>query len=94
MDSMLFFQAILALAFVIGLMLLVFWLMKYCEVKGCAGLFFKKLNLSGRLSVIETKRLDAKNTLVIARCDDKEYVLLLGSSQNLLLQTGKVDNHD
>lgn len=94
MDSMLFFQAIIALAFVIGLILLVFWLLKYCELKGGAGLLFKKLNMSGRLSVIESKRLDTKNTLVIARCDDKEYVLLLGNSQNLLLQTGKAEHHD
>lgn len=93
MDFMLFFQALLALFIVLGLMLLLFWFAKYCEVKGCKNPFFKKLNIRNRLSVVEVKRVDAKNTLVIARCDDDEYVLLLGNTSSLLLKTNKVSKN-
>ena len=87
---MLFIQALFALIVVVGLMLLVFWCIKYCEVKGCKNPFLKKLNIHNRLSVIETKRLDAKTTLLITRCDDEEYVILLGADTSLLLKTKKV----
>lgn len=93
MDFMLFLQAILALCFVLGLVLVVFWLMKWCEQKGLSNPLLKKINPSGRLAVIESKRLDAKNTLVLARCDKEEYLLLLGNSQNLLLQSKKADKN-
>jgi len=93
MDFMLFFQALLALFVVLGLMLLLFWFMKYCEVKGCKNPFFRKLNIQNRLSVVEVKRVDAKNTLVIARCDDDEYVILLGNTSSLLLKANKVNKN-
>jgi len=91
MDFMLFIHALFALIVVVGLMLLVFWGIKYCEVKGCKNPFLKKLNIHNRLSVIETKRLDAKTTLLITRCDDEEYVILLGADTSLLLKTKKVN---
>ena len=93
MDFMLFFQALLALFVVLGLMLLLFWFVKYCEVKGCKNPFFRKLNIQNRLSVVEVKRVDAKNTLVIARCDDDEYVILLGNTNSLLLKANKVNKN-
>ena len=92
MDFMLFVQALFALIVVVGLVLLVFGTMKYCELKGCKSPFLRKLNIQGRLSVIETKRIDAKNTLVIAKCDDEEFIILLGVCGAILLKTKKVDN--
>ncbi|MBQ8464853.1 MAG: hypothetical protein IJ545_02460 [Alphaproteobacteria bacterium] len=90
MDLSLLFQALLSLAFVIGLVLVVFWLIKVCEAKGLSNPLLKKVNGHHRLSVIESKRLDARNTLVLARCDDEEFLLLLGGAQNTLLQSKKV----
>lgn len=89
MDSILFFQAVGALCIVIGLVLLIVCLMRFCEVKGLAKIFLGKMNVSSRLVVIESKRIDAKNTLLLAGCDDEEYLILLGSTQNLILKTKK-----
>ena len=90
MDFMLFFQAILALLVVVGLALMFFGLIKYCEVKGKNHPFLRKMHCNNRISIVESKRLDARNTLVLARCDKEEYLFLLGNSQNLLLNTKKV----
>ncbi len=93
MDLMLFLQAFLALLFVLGLVLVVFWGMKWCEQKGCKVPFFKKLNEETKLSVIESKRLDTRNTLALIRCDDKEYLVLLGASQNLVLNVKEIQKN-
>ena len=89
MDTWLFFQAIGALCIVVGLVFLVFAFIRFCESKGIANMFLKKMNVSSRLSVIESKRLDAKNTLILAQCDDEEYLILSGTTQNIVLQTKK-----
>lgn len=93
MDFVLFFQAILALIFVVGLVLVFFWFVKFCNAKGCKNLFFKKLNISNRLSVVETRRLDARNSLVLAKCDDKEYLILVGVNQSQVLNSMKADKN-
>ncbi len=90
MDALVFLHAVLALCFVLGLMFVSVWLVKYCETKGQGSLFFKKMKVSNRLSVEESKRLDARNVMTIIRCDDTEYVLVLNGQQNLLLDTKKV----
>lgn len=90
MDLELFFRAVLSLVFVLGLVLLFLGTMKAIQQKGLRVSFGKNTKLSSRLSVIESKRLDSKNVLVLARCDDEEYLLLLGSTQSTLLQNKKV----
>ena len=93
MDWMLFLQAFLALIFVLGLVLVVFWGMKWCEQKGGKCLFMKKMKVSPRLSIVESKRLDTRNTLVLATCDDKEYLILLGASQNIVLNMKEIQKN-
>ena len=93
MDLLLFAQALLSLVFVLGLVFVVFWLLKVAEQKGWKSPFFKKLSVTGRLSIVESKRLDARNTLVLARCDKEEYLLLLGNTQSLILNTKKADKN-
>lgn len=83
-------HAVLALIFVIGLLLLTLWLLKYCQLKGLNCKIVRSLKSGGRLEVIEQKRLDAKNTVVLLRCDTEEHLLLLGTSANLLLSTKQV----
>lgn len=80
-------HAVLALVFVIGLLLLTLWLLKYCQIKGLNCKIVRSLKSGGRLEVIEQKRLDAKNTVVLLRCDTEEHLLLLGANSNLLLAT-------
>ena len=93
MDLMLIFQAFLSLAFVIGLVLVIFWTIKFCEAKGLNNRLFNKVGAKSRLSLIESKRLDARNSLVLARCDDEEFLLLVGNMQTTLLQTKKVQKN-
>lgn len=94
MDSILFLQAFLSLAFVIGLVFVVFWLIKFLESKSIRNPFLKKNVGDNHLKILEAKRLDARNTLTLVRCDEEEYLLLLGNSQNLLLNTKKVKKND
>ena len=87
-------QAVLALMFVIGLLLLTLWLLKYCQQKGLKCRLLKNHKTDSRIEVMEIRRLDAKNTIFIVRCDQSEYSLLLGANNNLLLSVTKVENHD
>ena len=45
----------------------------------------RRLQNERRIDVVEVKRIDARNSLVLVRRDDSEYLLVLGSSQNLVL---------
>lgn len=90
MEWAVLFKAILSLVFVLGLLLLTLWTIKYLEVNSAKCRFFKKLADQRRLNVIETKRLDSKNSLVLVRCDNKEYLLLLGNSNVVLEQAVSV----
>ena len=64
MEGLMILKAVLSLAFVLGLMLLTLWAIKYCQLHG------------------------AKNKLlVLFKKDDKEYLLLLGATQNLLIES-------
>ena len=85
MEWVLFLKAVLALAFVLGLMLLTLWAVKYLEVRGVKNRFMRRLQNERRIDVVEVKRIDARNSLVLVRRDDSEYLLVLGSSQNLVL---------
>lgn len=85
MDWLHILQALLSLLFVIGLLLLTLWAVKYCEVKGLKCRFMKQLKADQRLDVIEMRRIDAKNTLVLCKCGQQEFLVLLGSNSNLLL---------
>lgn len=90
MDMALLLRAVLSLAFVVGLILLFLGMMKILQQKRLKFPFTKNVSNPFRLSVVESKRIDAKNTLLLARCDDEEYLLLLGNGQSTLLQTKKV----
>lgn len=78
-------QAVLSLIFVIGLLLLTLWVFKYCELKGLKCRLVKNLKAGQRLEVIEFRRLDSKNSVVLLRRDDREYLLLLGTNSARML---------
>ncbi len=87
MEWALFFKAVLALAFVLGLMMLTLWAVKYLEVRGVKNRFMQKLQNERRIEIVESKRIDARNSLALVRCDDKEYFLLIGATQNVVLDS-------
>ncbi len=80
-----FAHAFLALIFVIGLLLLTVWLLKYCQQKGLNGRLIRKINAGQKIGIIETHRIDARHTLVLCRCGQTEYLLLLGAASDLLV---------
>ena len=87
MEGMMILKAMLSLAFVIGLMLLTLWAIKYCQLHGAKNRFMRKLGEQQRLQVLEIRRLDARNILVLFRRDDAEHLILLGTAQNLLIES-------
>ena len=80
-------QAVLSLVLVLGLLFLTLWFVKYCELKGLKCRFMKKLKVSSRLDVVEVRRIDTKNSIVLFKCDDKEYLVLQGFNSNLLIDS-------
>ena len=47
----------------------------------------QKLQNERRIEIVESKRIDARNSLALVRCDDKEYFLLIGATQNVVLDS-------
>jgi len=72
---------------VLGLMFLTLWAVRYCQLHGAKSRFMRKLGEQQRLQVLEVRRLDARNTLVLFRKDKDEHLVLLGAAQNLLIET-------
>lgn len=93
MDFAQLFQALLALIFVIGLLFITLWFIKFCQQKGLNFRLPGFKNQHNRLTLIEQQKLDAKNSIVLVRCDSQEFLILLGNT-NLLLQSSAVKVSD
>lgn len=85
MHLMSILHAVLALVFVLGLLLLTLWGMKFVQVKFAKQNLFKNLKLDERIHVLEKKRIDAKNLLLLLKKDNTEFLVLVGSGGVLLL---------
>jgi flagellar protein FliO/FliZ len=75
----------LALAFVLGLILVVAWVMRRL---GYGSVNPARSGRQRRLGVVEVAQLDARRRLVLVRRDDKEHLVLLGLNNDLVLETG------
>lgn len=76
-----FLVALSGLVFVIGLVFLTGWILKKFGAPN-AGL--PAGDRKKRLSVIEFRRIDPKNTLLLVACDSKEYLIVTGETTVLL----------
>ena len=85
-----FLQTILAFIFVLGLMFITLWFIKICQQKGSLINFGKCLNKKSRINILERHRLDIKNSAVLLRCDNTEYLVLIGEKSHTILQQTKV----
>ncbi len=83
------FQSIIAFIFVLGLLFTTIWLIKLCQNKGLACKLTKCFNDNNQIKIIEIRRLDSKNSIVLVECDKEEFFVLLGSSSNLILKQNK-----
>jgi flagellar protein FliO/FliZ len=82
MDPIDYLRFLAALAFVLGLIALLAWAARRFRLGNAAP------RAARRLAVIETLPLDARRKLVLARCDGRDYLLLLGQDGNRLLGRG------
>ncbi len=81
MDWIQFLQALMALVFVLGLLFLTTWGIKYIEQKSR---FLKKINKKDRLNIVEIKRIDTKNMLVLIQRDDTQHLILVGQNSQVI----------
>lgn len=86
MDFESYYRFVLALGFVLGLIWMATWAVKRFGVER---------NLTGqtgakgkRLAIIEVQPLDARRKLVLLRRDSIEHLVILGASQELLVEAG------
>lgn len=66
---------------VIGLMALLGWALKYFSMRG----WIKARDPNMTLQIKSSLPLDARRRIVIVRCEDTEYHLLLGPTSDILL---------
>lgn len=90
MDFFVILKAVLAFVFVLGLLFVTLWGLKFLQTKIPSCKSFKKLSQKQRIEVLEIKKISAKNTLFLLRKDDKEYFVLSSGEQNLLLDVEKI----
>lgn len=90
------FTAFLSLIFVLGLLLLTLWAIKLLQTKSCCLSLCGKTKKSRSINIIEQRRLDAKNQLVLFEADNIRYLVLLGNEAPLLLKQTplKGSSHD
>jgi flagellar protein FliO/FliZ len=72
-----------ALVFVLGLIGVFAWLLRRFGPPA-------RFRVSGRhrLSIVEIAPIDARRRLVLLRRDDTEHLILLGQTQDLVIETG------
>ncbi len=82
MDLQYYLQFIVAFAFVLALMgLLYFILKKLNEVQsGVKG-------TNNRIKIMEHRMIDSKTKAVILRCDEKDHLVILGQNGNTVVKT-------
>lgn len=80
-ESVSWVRFIFASTTVIGLMALLGWGLKYFSMRG----WLKVRQPVGRIGVTASFPLDARRRIVIAKCDDREYHLLLGPNGDIVL---------
>jgi flagellar protein FliO/FliZ len=78
-DPIDYLRFLAALAFVLGLIALLAWAARRFRLGNAAP------GAARRLAVIETLPIDPRRKLVLARCDDRDVLLLLGQDGNRLL---------
>jgi flagellar protein FliO/FliZ len=86
MDYALYLRALLSLVFVLGLLLLCFWILKRLH------LFQGSMapSRTRRLRIVETLLIDGRHRAVLLRRDDAEHLVLLGPASTTLIETSPI----
>ena len=83
MDLEIYVRFLLALILVLALIAGLTWAARRF---GFGGHLVPNAGKSPRLAVVEVKTVDPRRKLVLVRCDKREYLILLGAGQDLLLE--------
>jgi flagellar protein FliO/FliZ len=81
-ESLDYLRIIYSFLLVIGLMLIC---AKLWQRFGVGKVTFAGNRRENRLQLIEAKVVDARRKLLLLRCDDKEYLVLMGPNQDIAL---------
>ena len=81
-------RVILAFIIVGGLLAGLGFGLNYLNLRGVRMPGLLASGKSRRLRLIETLPIDARRRLVLVRCDGAEHLLLLGPTQDVVVQTG------
>jgi len=84
MDTGNYFQSVLSLLFVLGLIGGLALLAKHFGLAQAV----PRLGKSKRISVVEGVNVDAKHKVVLIRRDNVEHLLMIGPTSDLLIETG------
>jgi flagellar protein FliO/FliZ len=81
-----YLRFVLAFIFVMALILAIAWAVRRF---GLAGPAMPSAGRKRRVNVVESLALDAKRRIVMIRCDETEYLVLLGQGNDLVLKSEK-----
>jgi flagellar protein FliO/FliZ len=84
MDIDSYLRCVLALAFVLGLMFALAWVMRRFMAPGLV----RPRGALRRLTIVESLALDPKRRLILVRRDGREHLLLVGGATDLLVEGG------
>lgn len=82
MDWLDYLRFLFALLFVLALIGGLAWLIRR---QGLGAMQPGQRGAGQRLSIVESRPLDARRRLAILRCDEREYLVLTGGERDLLL---------
>lgn len=85
MDLTAYLKFVAALAFVLGLIAALAWIIRRFGPRGMAAQHGKR---GRRLAIVEVAPLDARRRLVLVRRDGVEHLLLLGATHDLVVESG------
>jgi flagellar biogenesis protein FliO len=95
MDTPHILQAVISFVFVLGLMFVTLWFIKYCRQKGWECRLPPNLKGRKRLKLIERQNIDIKSSVVLFSCDQDEFLVLLGDGNSQVLRHSTKDTaHD
>ena len=89
MDTIDPLRFVLASVFVLGLL----WVFAISLKKFGQKALSTKLGGEGRISVIETRYIDAKNKILLIRKDEKEFLLLISEGKASVLDSSTTSNN-
>ena len=81
-----YIRFLIGLLFVLGLILALSWIARRLNL--VPGALMATNKGSRRISIVETAAVDAKRRLVLVRRDDVEHLLLLGATNETVVETG------